>query len=115
MIGNALPVELGNAIAPNAMRFASNLQRYAERNHFFVAVLPPHTVQPSLRGFGMVGLAERFQISLVLFANMDERKVLGKYVVLELCPLIPAQAENIIRFELNFVGVLFVLAGEQSL
>lgn len=63
----------------------------------------------------MVGLAERFQISLVLLADMDERKVLGKYVVLELCPLIPAQAENIIRFELNFIGVLFVLTREQSL
>ena len=63
----------------------------------------------------MVGLAECFQLSLVLFANMDKRKMLGKYVVLELCPLIPAQTENIIRFELNFVGVLFVLTREQSL
>lgn len=79
-----------------------------------MAVLPSHAVQPSLRGFCVVGLAERFQISLVLFANMDERKVLGKYVILELRPLIPAQVKNIICFEANLVGVLFVLAGEQS-
>ena len=60
----------------------------------------------------MVRLAEQFQISFVLLSHMDKREMLGKNMVLELRPLIPAQAENIIRLEAHLVGVLFVLLGK---
>ena len=36
---------------------------------------------------------------------MNKGKVLGQDMVLQLCPLIAAQAENIVRLELHFVGV----------
>ena len=43
---------------------------------------------------------------------MDKGKMLGENMVLELRPLIPAQAENVIRLEAHLVGALFVLLGK---
>ena len=51
-------------------------KRHTKGNHLFVAALPPHTVQPALCGFGMVRLAEQFQISFVLLSHMDKREML---------------------------------------
>ena len=40
-----------------------------------------------------------------MLVHMDKGKVLGQDMVLQLSSLIAAQAENIVRLELHFVGV----------
>ena len=46
---------------------------------------------------------------------MDERKTLGKNVVLQFSPLAPAQPVNIIRGKIHLVGIFAVVLRERHL